>query len=138
LEKALDESFHTTQSPSLIAASSSFGKAVADAVFKWAETDGYNIVKPYNPPVGQGLWVPTAPGFASAATPYWGDNRTIISGSIEGTEPPAPPPYSTDPSSPFYQMVKQVYDVSQTLTDEQKAMAIFWRDVPGATSPGIG
>jgi hypothetical protein len=136
LEKALDESFHTTQSPSLIAASSSFGKAVADAVFKWAETDGYNIVKPYNPPVGQGLWVPTAPGFASAATPYWGDNRTIISGSIEGTEPPAPPPYSTDPSSPFYQMVKQVYDVSQTLTDEQKAMAIFWRDVPGATSPG--
>lgn len=44
--------------------------------------------------------------------------------------------YSTDPSSPFYQAVKQVYDVSQTLTDDQKAMAAFWRDVPGVSSPG--
>jgi hypothetical protein len=33
-------------------------------------------------------------------------------------------------------MVKQVYDVSQNLTEAQKAMAIFWRDVPGVTSPG--
>ena len=33
-------------------------------------------------------------------------------------------------------MVKKVYDVSLTLTTDQKAMAIFWRDVPGATSPG--
>jgi hypothetical protein len=82
------------------------------------------------------MWVPTAPAFANASTPYWGNNRTIIAGSIEGTEPPALPAYSTDPSSPFYQMVKEVYDVSQTLTDEQKAMALFWRDVPGATSPG--
>jgi hypothetical protein len=33
-------------------------------------------------------------------------------------------------------MAKQVYDVSLTLTDDQKAMALFWRDVPGATTPG--
>jgi hypothetical protein len=137
LEAALNQLFLTTESPSIITTSSDFGKAVANAVFTWAETDGYkNANRPYTPPTGAGLWVPTAPAFASAATPYWGDNRTIISGSIEGTEPPAPPAYSADPASPFYQMVKQVYDVSQTLTDNQKAMAMFWRDVPGATSPG--
>ena len=33
-------------------------------------------------------------------------------------------------------MVKQVYDASQNLTEDQKAMATFWRDVPGVTSPG--
>jgi len=136
LEEALNQSFSNTQPASVLSSSAGFGKAVADAIAKWADTDGYNVSKPYTPPVGPGLWVPTAPAFAAAATPYWGDNRTIVSGSIAGTEPAAPPAYSTDPSSPFYKMVKQVYDVSQTLTDEQKAMAIFWRDVPGATSPG--
>ena len=33
-------------------------------------------------------------------------------------------------------MVKKVYDASLTLTDDQKAMATFWRDVPGVSSPG--
>jgi hypothetical protein len=33
-------------------------------------------------------------------------------------------------------MAKQVYEASQNLTDDQKAMALFWKDVPGATSPG--
>jgi hypothetical protein len=33
-------------------------------------------------------------------------------------------------------MVKQVYDASQILTDDQKGMAMFWRDIPGVSSPG--
>jgi hypothetical protein len=33
-------------------------------------------------------------------------------------------------------MVEQVYDASQTLTPEQIAMAFFWRDQPGVSSPG--
>jgi membrane-associated phospholipid phosphatase len=33
-------------------------------------------------------------------------------------------------------MAKAVYDVSATLTQDQKDMANFWKDVPGATSPG--
>ncbi|MCG7859990.1 hypothetical protein MD537_23620, partial [Flavihumibacter sediminis] len=30
----------------------------------------------------------------------------------------------------FYTMVREVYDVSQSLTDEQKAIANFWDDAP--------
>lgn len=137
LELVLLESYKSKEPEPVIIQSINFGKAVAAAVFNWSETDGYkNAGNPYVPPVGPGLWVPTPPAFSSAATPYWGANRTIISGSIDGTLQPAPPAYSTHPASPFYQMVKQVYDVSQALTDDQKAMALFWRDVPGATSPG--
>jgi hypothetical protein len=33
-------------------------------------------------------------------------------------------------------MVKQVYDVSQTLTPADSARALYWRDVPGVTTPG--
>jgi hypothetical protein len=136
LEHALNESFLAKESQERINKSAEFGKAVATAVFNWAETDGYkNANAPYTIPTGPGLWKPV-PATASPVTPYWGNNRTIITGSISNAQPGAPIPYSTDPSSAFYKAVKKVYDVSLTLTDDQKAMAIFWRDVPGATSPG--
>ena len=137
LENALTSEFLTKQPAAMITVSVNFGKAVAAAVFNWAETDGYKLASTtYIPPTGPGLWVPTAPAYAAPATPYWGANRTIISGSIEGTAPAPPPAYSTDPASPFYAMVKQVYDASKNLTADQKAKATFWKDVPGATSPG--
>jgi hypothetical protein len=137
LENALNQEFLSAKTQSEINASAQFGKDVAAAVFSWAETDGYkNANAPYTVPTGAGLWKPTPPAFAVPVTPYWGNNRTIIANSTANTLPAAPAAYSTETASPFYQMVKQVYDVSQTLTDDQKAMAIFWRDVPGATSPG--
>lgn len=134
LENALYASFSVDETSKALSAQ--FGKAVATAVFNWAETDGYkNANQPYTPPAGPGLWKPTSPGM-TPATPYWGNNRTIITKSTQNTLPGAPPVYSSEPNSAFYKMVKQVYDVSQSLTEDQKAMAIFWRDVPGATSPG--
>lgn len=135
LENALKAEFN--KPASLIAVSSDFGKAVAQAVFNWAETDGYkNASNPYTPPTGVGIWTPTPPTNTAASTPYWGNNRPVVIGSFDNAQPPAPPAYSTDPASPFYQMVKEVYDVSLTLTDDQKAMVVFWRDVPGVSSPG--
>lgn len=137
LEKAFTEDFLATQQSPILGTSANYGKLVAAAVFNWAETDGHkNANASYTAPTGPGLWVPTAPAFASPATPYWGNNRPIIAGSTSNTLPAAPPVYSTEPGSNFYKMVKQVYDASQTLTDDQKAMAIFWRDIPGVSSPG--
>jgi len=137
LENSLNQEFLLTQTQSKLDVSIQFGKATAAAVFNWSETDGYKKANdPYAVPAGAGLWKPTAPSFAAPATPYWGNNRTVITGSTESTQPAAPIPYSTEPSSAFYQMVKQVYDVTQNLTDDQKAMAMFWRDVPGVSSPG--
>jgi hypothetical protein len=137
LEDALKQAFLASESASRVEVSAVFGKAVANAVYNWAETDGYkNASAAYTPPMGDGLWIPTPPAFGPPASPYWGNNRPVMKGSIANTQPPAPPAYSIEPSSVFYQMVKQVYDVSQALTDDQKAMAIFWRDVPGVTTPG--
>ena len=114
-----------------------FGKAVAENIFQWAQTDGYlHASDPYTPPTGAGLWEPTPPAFGPASTPYWGNLRTIVPGSGNNAQPGAPPAYSIDPSSDFYKMAKQVYDVSQTLTPERTAMALYWRDVPGVTTPG--
>lgn len=137
LENALKQEFLTKESQTKIDISSQYGKDVATAVFNWSETDGYkNASAPYTAPVGDGLWVPTAPAFAAPASPYWGNNRTIVKNSTENTQPVAPIAFSAETKSAFYQMVKEVYDASQTLTDDQKAMAMFWRDVPGVSSPG--
>ena len=137
LENALNASYLLSANSEVITRSNAFGKSVADAVFSWSETDGYkNASAAYTPKVGPGLWVPTPPGFAAASTPYWGKNRPVIAGSTDNTQPGAPPAYSEDPTSPFFQMVKQVYDVSQNLTPDQTAMGLFWRDIPGVTSAG--
>jgi hypothetical protein len=136
LESAIRISF--SENLEVIQRSSTFGASVADAVFNWSETDGYKHASdPYHPPVGLGLWVPTPPAFAAASTPYWGNLRTVIAGSTEHTQCGPPPfPYSEDPSSDFYKMVLQVYTASQNLTPDQTAMALYWRDIPGVTSPG--
>jgi hypothetical protein len=137
LETTLNGYFVIAQPSSHVSKSAAFGKAVALVVFNWSESDGYkNANNPYAPPAGPGLWVPTAPAYAAASTPYWGNNRNVVAGSTINTFPAAPINYSQDPGSPFYQMNKQLWDASLNLTDEQKAIALFWRDVPGVSSPG--
>jgi hypothetical protein len=76
------------------------------------------------------------PAFAIASTPYLGKVRPIVSGSGDNAQPAAPTTYSENPSSDFYAMVKELYDVSQSLTPKQTATALYWRDVPGTTTPG--
>ncbi len=137
LETALNNSFLSKSNPAVIALSNAFGKEIATAVFNWSETDGYkNASNPYTPPVGKGLWVPTPPSFAPASTPYWGNNRPIIAGDIDNTQPGAPIAYSEDPNSAFYKMVNHVYTVSKHLTPSDSAQALFWRDLPGVTAAG--
>lgn len=137
LESALKNEFLSTQTAAIISNSEFFGKAVATTVFNWAETDGYKHANDlYTLPAGEGIWKPAPPAFTAASTPYWGQNRTIISGSIQGTTVNGVHSYSAVPGSAFHQMVKEVYEASQKLTDDQKAMAVYWRDVPGVTSPG--
>ncbi len=63
--------------------------------------------------------------------PYWKDNRLLVASSYDGADLPAPPAYSEVPGSEFYQMVKEVYDISQVLTPDQKALAVYYRDNPG-------
>ena len=99
LENAMNDQFKTQISPEEFQRSVDFGKAVAKIVYDWSTTDGSNpIIDPaYIPPVGPGLWVATPPGFGPPVGPHWGNNRLFVSGSLDGSEPPPPPVYSTDP-----------------------------------------
>jgi len=132
MENKMNVMYKTEAGEEVFQRSVQFGKAVARLIFDWSKTDGYaNANAAYTPPIGPGLWAPTPPAFAKAYGPYWGNNRLFVAGSLDGAAPDAPPAYSTDPSSVYYKMVKEVYDISQTLTADQRALALFYRDNPG-------
>jgi hypothetical protein len=114
------------------------GRRVAAAVFGWSTTDGgheafANNFPPYAPPAGPGLWVPTPPGFLRALQPYWGTCRTFASASGAACPLGTPTPYDEDPESRFFEEAHEVYAAVNGLTDEQRAIALFWSDDPGAT-----
>ncbi len=138
LENAISSGF-TGENPDVISRSVSFGKSIADAVFAWGQTDGFNEnnVLPYTWPTGLGLWIPTPTAFAKPTGPFWHNDRPIIAGSGENAEPGPPTPYSEDPASDFYKQANDVYQASKVLTTDQKNQALYWRDVsPGITTPG--
>jgi hypothetical protein len=78
----------------------------------------------------------TPPNNPQATNPYAYQLRLITPDVTNGTALEPPPAYSTAPGSPFYEMVKDVYDKSQALTHADSAMALYHRDAPGY--PGGG
>ena len=135
LENAIYSGF-SGENADVLTRSVGFGKSIADAIFAWSLTDGYiqNNAMPYTPLVGFGFWVPTSP--TPPAGPFWGNDRRIIAGSGDNDEPGPPITYSEVPGSDFYKEVNDLYMASKVLTTDQKNQALFWRDVPGVSTPG--
>lgn len=138
LENALNTAFSANSNAETIARSVAFGRGVAQTVYDWSVTDGNaHLADPYTVPTGPGLWVPTPPAFGpNPLGPWWRNLRVMVTGSGNNAQPPAPPAYSEVPGSDFYNMVNQVYTVSQTLTQAQIDQGMYWRDVPGLTTGG--
>ena len=150
LEKTLQAIYAGETDAATLARSVAFGKEVALIVFKWADADGSgNINGQYIPKpqfIGPAFWVQslgtnnrlltTPPNFPQATNPYAEQLRLITPDVSNGTALEPPPAYSTNPASPFFAMVKDVYDKSKALTPAQIAMAIYHRDAPGY--PGGG
>ena len=135
LENALNAEYEAETDGATFQRSKDFGKAVAEKIYAWSEVDGYKVAnRPFTWPVypiPEGTWTNTAPNPTGIAAPYWGENRPFVPGSTTGTASPLPPTYSADPNSGYYAMVKEVYDISQQLTDAQKEAANYFNDEPG-------
>jgi PAP2 superfamily protein len=110
------------------------GRLIGAAVVVRARHDGSDAVWQGTPPVGSGLWVPTPPAFAQPLEPLAGTWRTWNIRSGSQFRPGPPPPVG---GAAYALEVREVYDISRTLTDEQKRIASFWSDGAGtATPPG--
>jgi len=131
LEHVLNTAYQSEVNAETFQRSKNFGRTVAERVYNWSTTDGSLNGNPPYVMAALPLWQPTAPNPSTVADPYWGKNRLMVAGSTDGTASPVPPPYSTDPGSAYYAMVKEVYDVSQALTPAHTATALYFRDQPG-------
>ena len=129
LENAYNQKLHCTSTDEFTR-SQSFGRSIATAIYNWFLTDDINFSNVgYIPPVFPGAWVPTPPDFVNPpVVPYIGSARTYLAADLKGVAPPFPAPYSENINSAYYKIAKEVYDVSKTLTDEQKNIALYWID----------
>ncbi|GAA4400121.1 vanadium-dependent haloperoxidase [Nibrella viscosa] len=136
METATYNQLRLTTSNEVMQRSQAFGRAVAQAIFQWSTTDNFTLASPGYVPLNEPwAWVPTPPAFAAPIGANLQYSRPFLAYSLTATAPPLPFPYSEDPSSAFYKAVKEVYDVGNALTVEQKAIANWWADAGG---PGTG
>jgi Domain of unknown function DUF11/Secretion system C-terminal sorting domain/PAP2 superfamily/HYR domain len=130
----------TTAAAAAITAGENRGKTVAQAVWNWLETDlvvknGWLNAQPANylPPIGQGLWQPTAPDFSKAVFPFYGNARCFALPENEKTCNP-PPIYGEINGNKWRVDAEEVFNNVNTIRSngagaaELKALGEFWSD----------
>lgn len=73
-----------------------------------------------------------------ATEPWWGTLRPFVLRTPQECSVDLPTPFSTSPSSAFYQEAKQVYEVGKALTEEQRQTVLYWADNAGQTGTPVG
>ena len=142
LEAAYNEKLQPAEGSAVFNRSQAYGRSIATAIYNWSLTDDFNITNiGYTPPAPfPGSWQPTPPAFQQIpVNPFFKDATPFLVEDLTAISPKFPLAYSEVPGSPFYNMVKQVYDVNKALTPTQRAIALFWVDQGnglGYTPPG--
>lgn len=104
-------------------------KRTAQAVLSFSQGDGYRFLSTfprYRPQRKPGFWFPTPPAYMDAIDPQWRTMRTSVIDSPGRFRCAPPIPFDTVPNSRFYSLMKEVYEVKNQLTQEQKEIAAFW------------
>ena len=79
-----------------------------------------------------------AVNMAGTSEPYWREVRPFGLRSWSECAIAPPPPYSTDTGSALYREARAVVQAQQTLTAEQKTVALYWADNAGESGTPVG
>ena len=122
--------------PPVVERALDLGRRIGRAVAERADADGYvdTLGRPYTPHVGPDKWVRTPPNFGAAIEPYWGEVRSFALAANDECKPIPPVPYSEEVGSPFWNQANTVYETSFAVTDEERQLALFWRDNPDGST----
>jgi hypothetical protein len=124
---------------SAVDAGTEHGRAIASAVMTWAAHDLSNRPPEYQLSHTPPAWRPTPPAFAAVPLDSdWGANRPMLLSAGDEFPPAGHPGFSTAPESAFFRAAQEVYETGRMLTAEQKYIADFWADNPGATATPPG
>jgi hypothetical protein len=112
----------------------SFGQQVADVMGKSLATDNYKETRGMDrfevQTEDRKRWVPTSPDYGDALEPHWLKMKTLALKSPDEIRAAPFADYNEDTSSAYYKELKEVYDISKNLSEEQIDIAIFWDDNP--------
>lgn len=113
-----------------------FGEQQAAHILAYADQDMYKGTRGRRHTLSgkPGAWEPTPPTYAEACEPMWNTIRSFTLDSATQFMPPAPAEYDLDENSEFYALTQEVYQIDQTMTDEQREIAYFWDDNPFVTN----
>lgn len=123
------------KNPALFSASKDYGLQVADHIGEWMGKDNYAQTRTMpkftvdaDDPT---RWQPTPPAYMDGIEPHWNKIRPFIIDSAQQFKPVPPPPFSMEEGSDFYKELKEVYDISNQITEEgdtseEIQIAQFW------------
>lgn len=134
-EESVYGSFKDNLDDSTYQRSVAFGDTVGKAILARAKTDGYAKSRGKPKYLGSdepGKWKPTPPDYMDGVEWCWNTMKSMTLDSCSQFMPARPPAYSTDTNSVFFKQVKEVYDVVNNLTPEQKIITRYWDDNPFA------
>lgn len=117
--------------------STGFGGSIAGALQTWVNSDNFAQTRSmvYLVPShasNPAYWAPTGP-VTSPLEPYWGQIRTSCMANGGSCFVASQIPFSTNPSSSFYQQAYEVYNTGINLSTTQRDIAKWWADDAGST-----
>ncbi|MEN9299662.1 MAG: hypothetical protein RLZZ429_1975 [Bacteroidota bacterium] len=110
-----------------------WGEEVASVILDRASKDKYKLTRgmpKFSVLKETGIWQQTPPDYEEAVEPNWRLIQPLLMDSASQFKPARPPAYDLNPSSQYYKEVKEVFELSHQLTEEQKLIARFWDDNP--------
>lgn len=106
-----------------------YAEVVKEHIKAWAAADKYNQTRTFpkfDIREEEGRWQPTPPDYMEGIEPHWRDIRTLAIDSAQQYTPPMPSKFDLARGSDFYNEVMQVYETTNTLNEDQTAIAQFW------------
>ena len=119
---------------SILRESEEYARMVAKSVLHWSKSDNYSKTRTapkFLVNKAEGRWVPTAPAFAEAVEPHWGEIRTMVMRDSKQYRVVPPPVFDVkDRNSTYCREVLYIKNTVDNLTTEQTQIADFWDDNP--------
>jgi len=129
----IEQKFKETLSAEVFEKSMAFGNAFGDSVFARTKVDMYKETRGMAKYLGKqtaGFWRPTSPDYLDGTEPNWRMIRPFFLASDAQFRPQPPVKFDSSSGSPFFKMVREVYDTSKNLSEEEQVIARYWDDNP--------
>jgi hypothetical protein len=142
LKATLEQERRNAVGNEIVDRSITYGESVGNKIIEWSRTDGYIATRTmtYNIPprtLNPAYWEPTDPAHPSPLEPFWGTLRPFAMPNPRYCDVPPSFPFDSTENSLFYIDALEVKTVRETLTPEQREIAVYWQDkLRTGTPPG--